>query len=540
MAKNDEIMVSHVMDIVRKDMNLPKKAYFFDTTLRDGEQTPGISFTLNEKRLIAQSLNDVGIDVIEAGFPVISAGDFEACKTVAGMGLKSEVIGLARLTKKDIDAVVNAKMDSIHVFIATSDLHLKNKLKMSRQEVLDRIKDQVGYAKSKYDILEFSAEDATRSDVDFLIKANLVAIKAGAVRINIPDTVGTISPSAYSYIIKKNREAFDAAGYNDVIISTHCHNDFGLAVANSIAAIESGAAQVQTTILGIGERAGNASFEETAMSLYAFYQIPMNINTRKIYPTAKLIESFCGSKFRIPTQAPLIGKNAFRHESGIHTHAMMKNARTYEPITPEILGISRTDKISDILRDSINFGKHSGRHALKAKLDTMGLQFDDDQMSKIMKRIKAFGDKGRQVNEEDFMAIVRDELGALSKEEEFVILQEITVLTGTVTPTSTVKLKVKMNGDYEIRTGSNIGVGPVDASMQAILKVIKKDMNFKLLSYNIDAVTGGTDALGRVFIEIMNQNTGQIVESSVTSEDVVTASVQALIKGINKLIKLTK
>ncbi|MCP4763752.1 MAG: 2-isopropylmalate synthase [archaeon] len=529
----DAINVSQMMNKIRENLNLPEKVYFFDTTLRDGEQTPGISFTLKEKKLIAKALDDTGIDVIEAGFPVISQGDYDCCKSIAAMGLNCEVIGLARLNKKDIDRVVDASMDSIHVFIATSDLHLKNKLQMTREEVLSTITEMVGYAKSHYKIVEFSAEDATRTDLDFLIKANLTAIEAGATRINIPDTVGTISPSAYGHIIKKNYEVFP----KDVRISVHCHNDFGLAVANSIAGIENGACQIQSTIMGTGERAGNASFEESAMSLYAFYQIPMNINTRKIYPTAKLVESFCGSKFRIPTQAPLIGRNAFLHESGIHTHAMMQNARTYEPITPELLGINRSDKISDIINQSIKFGKHSGRHALSAKLKDMGIEFTEPQFENIMKRIKNFGDKGHQVKEEDFMAFVRDEVGKLPDQEKYVILEELTVLTGSVTPTATVKLKIKKNGDYETKVGASIGVGPVDASMQAILRVISKDMQFKLLSYNIDAVTGGTDALGHVFIELMNEKTGHIVTASATHEDIVMSSNLALLKGLNKLIK---
>lgn len=534
--KNDAISVSQMMETIRSDLNLPEKVFFFDTTLRDGEQTPGISFTLKEKQIIAQALDDAGVDIIEAGFPIVSQGDFNCCKNVANMGLKCEVTGLARLTKVDIDSVIKADMDSIHLFIATSDLHLREKLKLTRDEVLNRIAEMVSYAKSHYKIVEFSAEDATRTDLDFLIKANLIAIEAGATRINIPDTVGTISPSAYGYIIKKSREAFP----KDIRISVHCHNDFGLAVGNSIAGIENGAAQIQTTVMGIGERAGNASFEESVMSLYAFYGIPMNVKTKKLYPMAKLVESFCGSKFRIPTQAPLIGKNAFLHESGIHTHAMMKNARTYEPITPELLGINRSDSISDILRDSINFGKQSGTFALKAKLKDMGISFNDGNIKSIMGRIKSIGDKGHQIREDDFMAIVRDEIGKLPEEEKYVILEELTVLTGSITPTATVKLKVKNNGNYISKIGSSIGVGPIDASMQAILKIISSMQSIKLLSYNIDAVTGGTDALGRVFIELMDEKSGKIVDASATHEDIVMSSILALLKGLNKLIKLTQ
>ncbi|MHA1341128.1 MAG: 2-isopropylmalate synthase [Promethearchaeota archaeon] len=531
------IKVSQMMDTIRKNLDLPEKVYFFDTTLRDGEQTPGISFTLKEKQLIAQALDDAGIDIIEAGFPVISEGDFEACKTIAHMGLNCEVIGLARLKKKDIDAVIDADMDSIHLFIATSDIHLKNKLKMTREQVLDRITEMVSYAKEHYKTIEFSAEDATRSDLDFLIKANLTAINAGAMRINIPDTVGTISTTAYGYIIKKNKEAFP----NNIRISCHCHNDFGLAVANSICGgIENGAAQIHTTVLGLGERAGNASFEQSVMSVYALYGIPININTRKLYPLAKLVESFCGSKFRIHPQTPFIGRNAFMHESGIHTHAMMQHARTYEPITPELLGINRGDNVEQILEHSIGFGKHSGRHALKKKLETMGIKFTDNQLENIMRRIKEIGDKGHQVMEEDFAAIVREEIGDLPEEEKYVILEELTVLTGSITPTATVKLKIRKNGKFESIIGSSIGVGPVDASMQAIMKLIRQDLKLKLLSYNIDAVTGGTDALGRVFIELMDEKTQKIVTASAINEDIVMSSVLALIQGLNKIINLLK
>lgn len=536
MAKVDEIKVSEIMKKIHENQKLPEKVYFFDTTLRDGEQTPGIAFTIKEKQMIAQALDEAGIDVIEAGFPVISQGDFEACKSIASMKLNCEVIGLARLVQKDIDAVVDANMDSIHVFIATSDIHLQNKLKMTREQVLDKIAEMVSYAKSHFETVEFSAEDATRTDLDFLIKSNLTAIKAGATRINIPDTVGTINPTAYGYIIKKNREAFP----DNVRISCHCHNDFGLAVANSVVGgLENGASQIHTTILGIGERAGNASFEQTVMSCYALYGIPTNINTKKIYPLAKLVESFCGSKFRIPINAPLIGRNAFRHESGIHAHAMIQNARTYEAITPELLGISRGDDLNQILAESIQFGKHSGSHALKAKLDSLGIQCKEEQFQKILGRIKEVGDKGRQILEEDFLAIVRDEIGGLPEEEKFVILEELTVLTGSVTPTSTVKLKLKKNGGYETKIGSSIGVGPVDASMQAILKLIKEDLKFKLLSYNIDAVTGGSDALGRVYIELMDEKTQKIVTASATNEDIVMSSVLALLNGMNKLLKIT-
>ncbi len=320
-------------------------------------------------------------------------------------------------------------------------------------------------------------------------------------------------------------------------IAVHCHNDFGLAVANTIAGFENGASEAQTTILGLGERAGNASFEETAMSLYAFYQIPMNINTRMIFPTAKIVESYCGGKIKIGRLQPLIGQNAFAHEAGIHAHAMIKHARSYEPITPELIGIKRSDSVEEIIRQSIKLGKHTGGHALRAKLKDMGVLTTDKQFGKILKRIKDFGDKGHEVNEEDFLAIVKDIMGALPEEEQYVVLEELTVLTGSITPISTVRLKIRNNGDTIEKVASSVGVGPVDASCKAIVKCFEPMSRIKLLNYNIDAVTGGTEALGHVTIELMDLETNHIVKASATHEDVVMASVLSLLKGLNRIMK---
>lgn len=534
MSDKTEINVSGMMEKIRKNLKLPKKAYFFDTTLRDGEQTPGISFTHEEKIAIAQALDKLGMDIIEAGFPITSQGDFEACRDIAKLGLEMEVMGLARMTKEDIDRVIEADMDSIHVFIATSDLHMKSKLKMNREQVLTQITDMVSYAKDHYSTILFSAEDATRSDLDFLINANQTAIESGATRINIPDTVGTISPMAFGYIVNQVHEAIP----KDVRIAVHCHNDFGLAVANTIAGFENGASEAQTTIMGLGERAGNAAFEETAMSLYALYGIDMNINTRQIFPTAKLIESFCGGKIKIGRLQPLIGQNAFAHESGIHAHAMIQNARAYEPITPELIGIKRSDDVQDIIKQSIKLGKHTGGHALKAKLGELGVPVSDDQFGKIMEHVKRFGDKGHEVQEEDFLAIVKDVMGELPKEEQFVVIEELTVLTGSVIPTSTVKLRIRSNGDVMEKVASSVGVGPVDASVRAIVKCFEPMSKVKLLEYNIDAVTGGSDALGHVSCEVMDLETNDIVRTSATHEDIVMSSVLALIKALNRLVMI--
>jgi 2-isopropylmalate synthase len=531
-GKND-IVVSEIMESIRSNLLLPKKAYFFDTTLRDGEQTPGISFTHKEKLSIAQSLNDLGIDSIEAGFPVISQGDFEACRDIAKMGLASEVVGIARMKKNDIDKVIEADMDSIHLFIATSDLHMREKLRLTGEEVLNKIIEMVSYSKQHFSTISFSAEDATRTDLDFLIKANLIAVENGATTVDIPDTVGTITPQAYGYIIRKNYEMLPKKAR----IAVHCHNDFGLAVANTIAGFENGASEAHTTILGLGERAGNASFEETAMSLYALYNIPMNIETTKIFSTAKLVESFCGGKIKIGRLKPLIGQNAFAHESGIHAHAMILNPRTYEPITPELIGIQRSDDVESIIKQSIKLGKHTGIHALRAKINELGVFPNDTQLKKIMEDIKRFGDKGHEVTEEDFFAIVKAVLGELPKEEQLVLLEELSVLTGTVTPTSTVRLKIKNNGDIMEKLASATGVGPVDACCKAIIKCFEPMSKIRLLNFQIDAITGGTESLGYVTIEIMDIESNIIVKASATHEDIVMSSVLSLIKGLNLIVK---
>jgi 2-isopropylmalate synthase len=405
---------------------------------------------------------------------------------------------------------------------------------MTGKEVLENIAEFVSYANDHYDKVLFSAEDATRSNIDFLIKANQVAVENGATRINIPDTVGTISPKAFGKIVRMNYDALPT----DVRIAVHCHNDFGLAVANTIAGFENGATEAQTTIMGLGERAGNASFEETAMSLYALYQIPMNINTELIFPTAKLVESYCGGKIKIGRLQPLIGQNAFAHESGIHAHAMIQSARAYEPITPELIGIKRSDSVEQIVKNSIRLGKHTGGHALKAKLDDLGIDTSEDQFKQIFDHIKRFGDKGHEVEEADFLAIVKDVMGDLPKEEQYVILDELTVLTGSITPTSTVRLKIRNNGDFKLRTASSIGVGPVDASVKAIVKCFERMNKIQLLNYNIDAVTGGTEALGHVSIELIDLESNDIIKSNATHEDIVMSSVLALIKGLNQLVKL--
>ncbi|MHA1646083.1 MAG: 2-isopropylmalate synthase [Promethearchaeota archaeon] len=533
MTTNKNISVSQMMEKLQNQMNLPPKAFYFDTTLRDGEQTHGIVFNVKEKLEIARSLDNLGIDVIEAGFPVVSEGDFLACKKIGKLGLKAEIAGLARLNQKDIDRAVEADVDTIHVFIATSDIHLKNKLKMTQDQVMASIEKYVSIAKSQFTNVVFSAEDATRTSLNFLLKCNALAVESGATRINIPDTVGTITPRAYGYVIKEHYEKLP----KNIRISAHCHNDFGLGVANTVAAFENGASEAQTTILGLGERAGNASFEETAMSLYALYGLESNIIYNKIYPTAKLIERYCGGKISIGRLTPLIGKNAFSHESGIHAHAMIQNARTYEPISPSLLGIPRSDSKSAIVAQSIKLGKHTGNHALQAKINAIGINPTDEQFSNILSSIKRIGDKGHEIREEEFLAIVKDVMGEIPEQEKYVILEELSVMTGSVTPTATVRLKIRNNGDFTEKIESSVGNGPIDASINAIVKCFSKMSKIMLLSFDIEAITGGTDALGHVTIEVMDIDTNIIVSSNATHEDVVMSSVLAMIKALNKIVQ---
>jgi 2-isopropylmalate synthase len=534
MTESRKIFVSPHIDEIRKNLHLPEQVYIFDTTLRDGEQTPGISFTLQEKITIAQQLEKLGVDIIEAGMPVVSKGDYEACKQISKLGLKCEIIGLARADRLDIDKVIECDMNSIHVFIATSDLHLKDKLKMTREEVLSAITHEVEYAKAHFSTVEFSAEDATRTSLDYLIQANKAAVEAGATRINIPDTVGTITPPGYAYIIHTLREVLPKS----VRISCHCHNDFGLATANTLAGIEQGAAQAHTTIIGIGERAGNASMEEVVMSLYALYGMKTNINYKYIFETAKLVEQI--TNLRIPVNYPLVGGNAFRHESGIHAHAVIMNPRTYEPIGPDLIGIPRSDAVEDVVLQSIGVGKHSGGHAIASKLTSLGIPVDRLQLNEIRERIKAVGDKGKKITDTDLLAIAQDILGTIPELEQSLKLEELTVVCGmNVTPTATVKLKIKHEDEWSEHIASAIGVGPVDAACNALSKAFtryfKKIGQIRLAEYNLEAITGGTDALGHVRVRIEDTR-GFTVDARATHEDIVLSSVLAMINGLNRMV----
>lgn len=458
-------------------------------------------------------MDKLGIDIIEAGFPATSKGEIEAIKLIANENLKSEICALSRTTKNDIDMVINCDVKNIHLFIATSDIHLKHKLEMTREEVIEKAIKALDYSKAHGLIVEFSAEDATRTDIDFLKKFYSTLCKAGADRINVPDTVGIMTPKRMYDLIFELKKVVDKP------ISVHCHNDFGMAVANSLAGIEAGASQVHVTMNGLGERAGNAALEEVVVSLEILYGYKTNINTNLIYETSKLISRLTGIPIQ-PNKA-IVGENAFAHESGIHTHGVIKNPLTYEPISPEFVGRKRI-LVSD---------KHSGKHGIKAMLEEYGISLSDDQIKEILIKIKELGDKGKKVTEEDLINLAKIMANESSEKEKILKLEELAVITGNkFTPTSSIKIIFK-DKQY---AASEIGVGPVDAAIKAIQKVIDPIIKVYLKEYRLEAISGGSDSLAEVIIKIENSD-GNIASARAIHEDIVMASVEAMINGINKL-----
>jgi len=379
-----------------------KRIIFFDTTLRDGEQTPGVNFNINDKNKIAKQLATLGVDVIEAGFPAASRGDYEAVKTIAGNIKGVTIAGLARAIKEDIDstlsALKNAEKTRLHVFIATSDIHLKYKLKMSREEVLKQAVDMVKYSRGKFDEIEFSAEDASRTDWDFLVKIISEVIEAGATIINIPDTVGYAMPIEFGGLVKYIKN--NVTNIDGVTISVHCHDDLGLAAANSLAAIENGATQVEVTLNGIGERAGNAALEEVVMALNTrkdYFGLVHGINTKEIYNSSKLVSEITG--INIPPNKAIIGANAFRHQAGIHQHGIINNRLTYEIIKPEDVGI---------VTDSLALGKLSGRNAFEIKVKQLGYNLSSTEIMEVFWRFKDLADRKKIIIDEDIRFIIED------------------------------------------------------------------------------------------------------------------------------------
>jgi D-citramalate synthase len=490
---------------------LPEKIRVFDTTLRDGEQTPGVSLTPESKLRIAKRLDELGVDVIEAGFAAVSEGEFEAVKLIAEAGLRAEICSAARGTRGDVDAVAKSGADSIHLIVPVSDLHIEFKLRKTRAQVLKITRDMVKHAKDCGLIVELSAEDATRADVDYLKKVFATGIEAGADRVVACDTVGVLTPERSFELFADLRKSLSVP-----VISVHCHNDFGMAVANTIAALRGGANQFHATINGLGERAGNASLEEIVVSLVALYKFKLGVKTELLYSTSQLVSRLTGIVLQ-PNKA-IVGENAFTHESGIHTQGMLAHPSTYEPIKPELVGGTRR----------LAPGKHAGSAGLKAALAEMGLAPNDDQLKEIFLRVKSVGDKGKTVTDADLLAIAESVLGlSMAKPIQ---LQEITVVSGnTVTPTASVRLK--LNGK-EVSSAA-IGVGPVDAAINAVKKAIAEVEPILLERYNVKAITGGTDAMVEVMVRMRKGD--RTATAMGVREDIVMASMDAVLGCMNVL-----
>ncbi len=504
---------------------MPEKVYIFDTTLRDGEQTPGASLNMDEKLQIARQLELLNVDVIEAGFPFSSRGDFEAVKAVAREIRGSQIAALARAQSPDIDAaweaVKEASEPRIHTFISTSDIHLKYQLKKSREEVLEQAVAAVQHAKKYCGNVEFSAMDAGRSDLAYVAQMFAAVIDAGATTVNFPDTVGYTIPHEFGAKIKYLVD--NIPNIHKAIISVHCHNDLGLAVANSLAAIMNGARQAECTINGIGERAGNASMEEIVMALATrkdLFDFYTEIVSQYICPTSRLVSKLTGVVVQ-PNKA-IVGANAFAHESGIHQDGVLKEASTYEIMTPATVGLKKS---------SLPLGKLSGRNAFRTKLQEMGYYLSDDELNRVFGRFKDLADRKKTVYDEDLISLIETEVIYKSVPEHF-RLEELVVLTGTtVKPNATVKMKI---GD-DLKTTSAFGDGPIDATYRAITQLAQSKC--KLLKFAVSSITGGTEALGEVSVRL--QDEGAVVTGQGVDSDVVTASARAYINGLNRL-KFTK
>ena len=492
----------------------------FDTTLRDGEQAPGCTMNPREKVDLARQLERLGVDIIEAGFPVSSPDDFEAVRMVAEAVSAPTVAALCRSVRGDIDAAARAlekaKKPRLHVFIATSDLHLREKLGITREKALEMIRDSVSYARALCPDVEFSAEDATRSDREFLLTALNAAVDAGATTINVPDTVGYATPwEMYDLIswLKQNLRGGDA-----VTLSVHCHNDLGMGVANTLAALRAGAGQAEVTIDGIGERAGNASLEEVVMALDTrreYLGMGTSLNLRQIYRTCRLVSTVVGQK--IPPNKPVVGRNAFSHEAGIHQHGVLKNPLTYEIMSPDTIGIYDNDLV---------LGKHSGKHAFVQRVEELGYSLPGDALEKAFSRFLALADRKKTVTNKDIEAIVASSGYSIP---ETYRLHSFVVNSGTViSATAVVKL---------IRDGEEIehvarGDGPIDAAFKAIDRIVK--VGYQLVNYNIHSVTEGEDAQGEVVVKLKKGD--HTVTGRGLSTDIFEASIKAYLNAVNKII----
>ncbi len=492
----------------------------FDTTLRDGEQSPGCSMNLPEKLTLARQIAKLGVDVIEAGFAIASEGDYEAVRAVAKEIGDTKVASLARTGLMDVDraakALEPAALPRIHTFIATSDIHLEHKLKMGREQVLEEVDRAVRRSREFCDDVEFSAEDATRSDWDYLVQVFRCAVEAGATTLNVPDTVGYTTPVEYHELIRYLREHIP--GSERLIFSLHCHNDLGLAVANSLAAVQAGARQVECTVNGIGERAGNTAMEEVVMALKTrpdvFDGLDTRVNTREIYPTSRLLSSIIGVPVQ-PNKA-IVGDNAFAHEAGIHQHGVLQKAITYEIMTPQSIGRPSNELV---------LGKHSGRHALRDRLKEMGYELDAEALQRVFRQFKDLADRKKVIYNEDLEALVGESVVARRGRFE---LGDLLIQSGTfATPGATVEIFI----DGEAHKATASGDGPVDAVFRAITELT--GTRAELQNYQVKGITGGMDAQGEVTVIISGDDQRAIGHGAHT--DIIVASARAYVNAINKL-----
>ena len=496
------------------------RVLIFDTTMRDGEQSPGASMNREEKVRIAKVLEEMRVDVIEAGFAIASQGDFDAIEAIAKEVKESIVCSLARAAKGDIDraaeALKPARLKRIHTFLSTSPLHMKFKLQMAPEDVYQAVIDSVTHARTHVDDVEWSAEDATRTDHDFLCRCVEAAIKAGARTVNIPDTVGYAVPDEYHALIKMlfNR----VPNIDKAIVSVHCHNDLGLAVANSLAAVQAGARQVECTINGLGERAGNAAMEEVVMALQTrkdHMPFTTNIKSELITRASHLVSTITG--FQVQPNKAIVGANAFAHESGIHQDSMLKKAETYEIMTPESVGLKKSNLV---------MGKHSGRHAFRAKLEQLGYVLGDNAVNDAFKRFKDLADRKKEVYDEDIIALVDD---SAMRGNDRIKLVSLEIVCGTK---SQARATLELEVDGVVKTTQATGDGPVDATFQAIKALTTHTQHLQI--YQVQAVTGGTDAQAEVTVRL--EEKGKTVMGQGADADTLVASARAYINALNKLL----
>jgi 2-isopropylmalate synthase len=501
---------------------MAEQVVIFDTTLRDGEQAPGYSMNLEEKGRLAKQLEALRVDTIEAGFAIASPGDFEAVSAVSQAVSECTVASLSRALEKDIDtaweAVKKARKPMIHTFIATSPIHMKYKLKMSEEQVLEQAAKMVAHARNLCPQVEFSAEDASRSEWEFLFRVFEAVIDAGAGVINVPDTVGYTTPDEFASLIRSIRE--NVPNIDKAVISVHCHNDLGLAVANTLAAAKAGAKQLECTINGIGERAGNAAMEELAMILATredHYGLRTNLKTTELYRTSRLLSTITGVSVQ-PNKA-IVGANAFAHEAGIHQHGILVNSQTYEIMTPESIGLHENKMV---------LGKHSGRHAFVDRVKALGFHPEKELIDQVFSQFKALADRKKVVTDKDIEALMENRVAAV---EEIYTLVNFVINSGNaMTATASVALKYK---DGQLFEDVSTGDGPVDAAFRAIERIA--GVEYTLEDYTIHAVTGGKDAQGEVSVRIRSD--GNVYKGRGLSTDIIEASIKACLNAVNRMLQ---